>query len=105
MPEPDWHTYKAGTMIRSALWLVQEVGEGNEFTKQQLREAFPAVSQIDRRVRDLRKYGWVILTNTEDAQLTAEEQRFVQRGVPVWDAQAKRAADREMTIPATDRQA
>lgn len=105
MTEPDWRTSTAGTMIRSALWLIQEVGEGNEFTKQQLRDAFPTTSQIDRRVRDLRSYGWVILTNVEDAHLTTEEQRFVRRGVPVWDPKARREADRAKPISATDRQA
>ncbi|WP_405147832.1 hypothetical protein OG308_30435 [Nocardia salmonicida] len=104
MTEPDWRTYSGGTMIRSALWLVQVVGEGNEFTKNQLREAFPTVSQIDRRVRDLRKYGWELLTSSEDASLTQEEQRFSRRGVPVWDDAARRTADQQMTLPATDRQ-
>jgi 5-methylcytosine-specific restriction endonuclease McrA len=104
MTEPDWQTYSGGTMVRSALWLEQVVGEGNEFTKNQLRDAFPAVAQIDRRVRDLRKYGWEILTSSEDASLTLEEQRFNKRGVPVWDNAARRAADQQMTLPATDRQ-
>lgn len=95
---------KAGSMVRAALWLVQEVGEGNTFTKEQLREAFPGVSQIDRRVRDLRDYGWVILTNTEDATLAAEEQRLVKVGVPVWDAAARRAAAANKSISAAERQ-
>lgn len=79
-------------MVRAALWLVQEVGEGNTFTKAQLRAAFPGISQIDRRVRDLRDYGWVILANTEDASLTSEEQRFVRAGAAVWDPKERRAA-------------
>ncbi|GAB4584301.1 HNH endonuclease [Nocardia sp. IFM 10818] len=106
MPLPDWRDDKVGgTMIRSGLWLVHEIGEGNIFTKEQLREAFPGVSQVDRRVRDLRKYGWVILANTEDAHLLADEQRFVETGVHVWDKEARRKADQAMTVPATDRQA
>ncbi|MFF0545335.1 hypothetical protein ACFYTF_21110 [Nocardia thailandica] len=105
MTEPDWQTFKGGTMIRAGLWLSQVVGEGNVFTKSQLRDAFPGVSQADRRVRDLRKYGWEILTYTELASLTAEEQQLQRIGVPVWDAAARRAANRQMVIPATDRQA
>ncbi|MEU4735002.1 MULTISPECIES: hypothetical protein [Streptomyces] len=91
---PAWNDpeLKGGTMIRGALWLVQEVGEGNTFTKEQLREAFPGISQADRRLRDLRDFQWVILTNTEDASLMAEDQRFVKAGVPVWDPVARRAA-------------
>lgn len=97
--------YKAGTMVKAALWLTQVVGAGNTFTKGQLREAFPGVSQIDRRVRDLRDYGWVILTNTEDATLTAEDQRFVKEGVPVWDPAARRAAAPNKAISAKEKQA
>ncbi|MFE1578216.1 hypothetical protein [Streptomyces fradiae] len=91
---PAWNDpdLKGGTMIRGALWLVQEIGEGNTFTKEQLRAAFPGISQADRRLRDLRDFKWVILTNTEDASLLAEDQRFVKAGVPVWDPAARRAA-------------
>ncbi|MEU9018196.1 hypothetical protein [Actinomadura sp. NPDC048394] len=94
MNAPAWDDpeLKAGTMVRAALWLVQEVGEGNTFTKEQLRAAFPGVSQIDRRVRDLRDYGWSILANTEDASLTTEEQRFAKIGAAVWDPKERRAA-------------
>ncbi|WP_198941681.1 hypothetical protein [Amycolatopsis sp. CB00013] len=92
---PDWDdpTLKAGTMIRGALWLMQVVGVGNTFTKEQVRAAFPGISQADRRLRDLRSYGWVILTSTEDATLGAEDQRFAKPGVPVWDPEERRAAD------------
>ncbi|WP_328855701.1 hypothetical protein OHB01_17995 [Microbispora hainanensis] len=107
MALPAWNDpeHKAGTMVKSALWLVQVVGEGNTFTKEQVREAFPGVSQVDRRVRDLRDYGWVILTNTEDATLTAEDQRFVRAGVPVWDPVARRAAAPKKAISSKEKQA
>ncbi|MGA4539045.1 hypothetical protein ACPA54_03545 [Uniformispora flossi] len=90
---PVWNdpNSKAGTMVRGALWLMQEVGEGGTFTKEDLRQAFPGVAQADRRIRDLRTHGWVILASTEDATLMAEEQRFVRAGVPVWDPAARRA--------------
>ncbi|NJQ14707.1 hypothetical protein HCN52_07065 [Streptomyces bohaiensis] len=92
-------------MIRGALWLVQAVGEGNTFTKEEVREAFPGVAQADRRIRDLRSYGWVIHTNTEDASLTAEDQRFVKAGAAVWDPVARRAAAPGKTITAKQIQA
>jgi len=79
-------------MVRGALWLLQVVGIGNIFTKEEVRAAFPGISQVDRRLRDLRDYGWVILTNSDDATLSAEEQRFVQPGAAVWDPNARRAA-------------
>lgn len=107
MALPTWNDpdYKAGTMTKAALWLIQTVGEGNTFTKSELRAAFPGISQIDRRVRDLRDYGWVILTNTEDARLTAEDQRFEKAGVPVWDHAARRMAAPSKAISAKEKQA
>src|SRR4029079_19025372 len=95
----------AGTMVRGALWLLQVVGEGNTFTKNQLREAFPGISQVDRRIRDLRDYGWVVYSSTEDATLLAEDQRFVKAGVAVWDPKARRAAAPQNPISSKDRQA
>lgn len=93
MTLPAWNdpTLKHGTMIRTALWLVSEVGEGNTFTKRRHREAFPDQAQADRRLRDLRKYGWIIHTSSEDAALGLDEQRFVQAGLPVWEPGARRA--------------
>ncbi|MFI6502414.1 hypothetical protein [Nonomuraea typhae] len=107
MALPSWNDpdLKAGTMIRAALWLIQVVGEGNVFTKSAVREAFPGVSQADRRVRGLRDYGWVILTNIEDATLTAEDQRFEKAGVPVWDPVARKAAAPSKGISAKERHA
>jgi hypothetical protein len=97
---PAWNDpdFKGGTMVRGALWLVQVVGEGNTFTKEQLRLAFPGVAQADRRLRDLRDYQWSILTSTEDASLHREEQRFVSPGVPVWDPAARHAAAVQTTV-------
>ncbi|MEU9701973.1 hypothetical protein [Streptomyces sp. NPDC047981] len=82
---PDWRDANGGGLVRGALWLMQEVGPGNTFTKNQLRAAFPDTSQIDRRIRDLRDYGWVIDTSREDPSLDQAEQRFVKPGVKVWD--------------------
>lgn len=91
-------------MVRGALWLVQVVGEGNTFTKNDLREAFPGVAQIDRRIRDLRDYGWVVYSSSEDARLSSEDQRFVQEGVPVWDPRARRESAPQKAISSKKRQ-
>jgi hypothetical protein len=61
------------------------VGVGNLFTKNQLREAFHGVSQVDRRMRDLRDFDWKIHTNREDVSLEADQHRFVAQGIPVWE--------------------
>lgn len=94
MSTPSWDdpTVKAGSMVRGALWLVQVIGEGNTFTKAELRTAFPDIQQIDRRIRDLRDYGWLLLSNTEDARLTPEQTRFQKAGAAVWDPKERRAA-------------
>lgn len=107
MKQPAWDDpeSKAGTMIRGALWLLQVVGEGGTFTKNELRTAFPGVSQIDRRIRDLRDYGWILHSNVEDASLLAEDQRFVKAGVPVWDPHERRQAAPRKAISSKDRQA
>lgn len=104
--QPAWDDRGAGgTMVRGALWLLQVVGEGNTFTKNELRDAFPGISQVDRRIRDLRDYGWVVYSSAEDASLLREDQRFVKAGVPVWDPQARRANAPEKTLSGKERQA
>lgn len=106
MQQPTWDDpdLSAGAMVRGGLWLLQVVGEGNTFTKNELRDAFPGISQVDRRIRDLRDYGWVVYSSTEDATLMAEDQRFVKAGVAVWDPKARRAAAPHKAIPSKERQ-
>lgn len=84
MTVPDWRTSTAGARVRVALWLHSEVGAGGVFTKAQLRDAFPSVEQIDRRMRDLRPEGWVIATYREDRSLAVDELRLVEQGGAVW---------------------
>lgn len=83
---PSWRDTdtKRGSMVRGALWLVQEIGLNGIFTKNDVREAFPEISQIDRRLRDLRDYGWQIDTHREDPELKQDEQRLVEVGAEVW---------------------
>jgi hypothetical protein len=105
---PDWATFKAGSRTRVALWLASEVGEGGTFTKAQLREAFPLVEQIDRRMRDLRAEGWIIATYREDRSLASDELRLVTVGGHVWDkgyhsrTNALSERDRRSTLAADD---
>ena len=92
---PGWNDpgLKAGTMVRAALWLIGVVGVGNTFTKKQLRAAFPSTSQIDRRMRDLRAFGWVIHTSSDDVALKSDEHRFIKMGLPLWDPQLRRTSN------------
>lgn len=97
---PDWKTSTTGTRTRAALWLASEIGEGGVFTKAQLREAFPGVEQIDRRMRDLRQDGWIFFTYSQERSLAVDELRLVKIGGHVWEATyksnvARSASDRE----------
>jgi 5-methylcytosine-specific restriction endonuclease McrA len=103
MSLPDWQTFSGGTTKRAALWLATEVGEGEVFTKTMLRRAFPSVTQIDRRVRDLRDEGWIIQTNREDPSLERDEQRLAKVGGAVWEGSYKSV--RVGQLSATERQA
>ncbi|WP_031075318.1 hypothetical protein [Streptomyces sp. NRRL WC-3742] len=97
-PRPSWTDQKIGTMVRAALWLVDVVGEGNVFTRAQLRDAFPDVTQIERRVRDLRDAGWVIENSRTQVSLQPNEQLFVQAGDAVWDPAVRAARQRQRAV-------
>ncbi|MEW1564390.1 hypothetical protein OHB33_26045 [Streptomyces sp. NBC_01558] len=103
MAMPSWRDTSIGSMARAALWLVQEVGEGNIFTKAELRAAFPDVSQIDRRIRDLRDHNWKISPSREDATLRQQEQRFVSQGAEVWIPGKSKAPKHKASLTAAQR--
>lgn len=88
---PDWRDQSFGTRVRVALWLATEVGEGNRFRKEQLREAMPGVEQIDRRMRDLRPAQWQILTYRDRSGLAPDELLLEKIGLPVWDKEHRAA--------------
>lgn len=91
VPPPEWTDRKIGTKVRLALWLRDVIGEGNIFTKTQVRAAFPESAQVDRRLRDLREHGWEIETKLTRVSLERDEYLFARAGEPVWDP-AVRAA-------------
>jgi hypothetical protein len=65
---------------RVAEWLVKNVGKGGVFHWLDVKHAFPGESQIDRRGRELREYGWVISTYREDPSLKQDEVRLDKIG-------------------------
>lgn len=91
-------------MVKGALWLLQEVGVGNVFTKADIRDAFPGVAQADRRIRDLRDFGWVLHTRADDASLLLDQTRLVASGAEVWDRNARRAASPDKGLSAKERE-
>lgn len=109
MTLPSWQNgmdgnRRLGSMARAALWLLSVVGEGNIFTKAELRSAFPDVAQIDRRIRDLRDRGWRIDTSRDDPSLKQEEQRFVSRGAEVWIPGQAKAPKHKGSLTTAQRQ-
>lgn len=90
---PDFRDASVGgAMVQSACWLASEIGEGGVFSKEMLRAAVPGREQVDRRMRDLRKFGWVIDESRVGKGLATDELRLVKVGVPVWDRGARKAA-------------
>lgn len=59
-------------------YLVNHVGIGGVFTMQELREAIPNVSQVDRRMRELRQMipPWVIRSAQSDVSLSLNTYRL-----------------------------
>ncbi|GAB3159888.1 HNH endonuclease [Microbispora hainanensis] len=82
---PDWRNEKLGSRIRVALWLLEVIGEGNTFTKEQLHDAFPGITTIDRRLRELREDGWVIDSDRTLSHLGASEMLLTRAGEPIWE--------------------
>lgn len=76
-------------------FLREQVGEGGEFSMQELRDYAPNVNQIDRRMRELRELGWVIDTSNSDPSLRPGVYRFTAEGAgtsvrPVVNARVRR---------------
>lgn len=84
---PRWNDPDSdlGLRARIALWLRDEVGEDNIFVKADLRQSFPGSEQVDRRMRELRYYDWVIDTNRQDVGLALNQLRLVKIGAPIWE--------------------
>lgn len=82
---PYWRDPGLGSVARVAHWLFAEVGEGNVFTKNDMRDALPGIEQIDRRMRDLRPLGWVIRTYKDMRTLAASELYLEKVGDRVWE--------------------
>ena len=76
---------KLGAAKRVAIYLADEVGEGGTFHKQDLRAVIPDTEQVDRRMRDLRKCGWVIRTYKDKASLKPNELFLEKIGDKVWE--------------------
>jgi hypothetical protein len=84
-PIPLWKRDTVGAAKRVGHYLATEVGEGNKFDKQTLRQIVPNTEQVDRRMRDLRKVGWVIRNYKDKASLRPNELYLETIGDHVWE--------------------
>ena len=82
--ELDWRDPKLSSRARVALYLYEVVGAGNSFQMRELREAIPGITQIDRRVRELREAGWVIRTYKDMSSLDPSELFLEKVGDRIW---------------------
>jgi hypothetical protein len=80
----NWRNPKLSSRVRVALYLFDEVKEGNRFYKGDMRQALPGIEQIDRRMRELREVGWVI-RNYKDSPVLAPNELLLEKvGDQVW---------------------
>ncbi len=80
-----WKNQSYGAAKRVAHYLSNEVGQGQTFDVNTLRERIPGVTQLDRRMRDLRKVGWVIRSYKDVGHLKPNELFLEEIGEHVWE--------------------
>lgn len=68
---------------------IAQVGLGNKFSKMQMLEAVPGVSQADRRMRDLREMGWVIDNYKVNPSLKPSEYLLREIGIRIDQGEAR----------------
>jgi hypothetical protein len=65
----------------AAQWLIANVPVGSKFHWNDLKKAYPDISQIDRRGRELRtEHGWGISMYRDDPSLDMDEARLDRIG-------------------------
>lgn len=82
---PLWQNDSLGASKRVAHYLANEVGVGNIFEKSTLRNIIPETEQVDRRMRDLRKVGWLIRNYKDKATLKPNELYLEKIGDSIWE--------------------
>ncbi|MEU9013036.1 HNH endonuclease [Streptomyces sp. NPDC048479] len=93
----SWENESLGARVRVALWLRDEVGEGGKFSKARIRKAVRGTEQVDRRMRDLRPAGWVILTYRDKPSLQPDQLYLEKVGLPIWEPEHRAAGLRQIS--------
>jgi 5-methylcytosine-specific restriction endonuclease McrA len=55
-----------------------------------LQTAFEDAEQLNRRLRQLRKDGWIIYSYKDDGTLAPQEYRLANKGLRIWSGERKR---------------
>src|SRR5437016_3295000 len=83
-------TQRFGVEPKLAAWLNFNAKVGDIFTMRQLRQALGTTAgpntqeHFNRRLRSLRKYGWIVLSSRDAGNLKSDEYRLEQVGAPIW---------------------
>ena len=94
---PETKARRFGAEPKLASWLNFNAKVGEVFTIRQLREALGGVAgpnideHFNRRFRNLRKYGWIVLSSRDAGDLKPNEYRLEQVGAPIWLGKSKYA--------------
>jgi hypothetical protein len=84
-----------GAEPRLASWLMFNAKVGQIFTMRQLREELGesnkpnADEQLNRRLRSLRAYGWIILSGRDASNLKPDQYLVEKIGSPIWLGKSK----------------
>lgn len=86
---------KFGAEPRLAAWLMFNAKMGDILTLKQLRDVLGDVSgpnvdeHFNRRFRELRKYGWRVLSSRDARELKPNEYQLERVGDPIWLGKAR----------------
>lgn len=109
---PGTKKQKFGVEPRLAAWLMFNCKLGDVFTMRSLRAAIGEPEKpnddehFNRRFRNLRKYGWNVLSGRDASELSPDEYRFERFGDPIYLGKsqfAKKAASAKVRRYVLDR--
>lgn len=92
---PGAKARRFGVEPKLAAWLNFNAKVGDVFTIRQLRESLGSDAgpnedeHFNRRLRSLRKYGWIVLSSRDAGELKTDEYRLETIGAPIWLGKSK----------------
>lgn len=88
-------TQRFGAEPKLASWLTFNMKVGEVFTIRQLRKVLGNTigpndhEHFNRRFRNLRRYGWIVLSSRDAGDLKPDQYRLKQIGAPIWLGKSK----------------